>query len=260
MRELSEILAALKDTEATANIEPRETDPRVRAGTEALVRNAKADLERLYTEYKDTVINNVVVIAVKGKTAAEFAASAAKLGAVPVDFDLISERLATNLSKRAVGDIYTSDAHFKLLDELAKIRIEYDIVRLPNPQINAYNDGIYNSALRPAIDKLLLKNYGTSLQSAVSRREIGKHALESRFGGKKLPVVLYNLTGDVDTQFLPAPVTTIVSDGKVTDNSVKKKLTEIRSLLAVKKEGTEAETEPETETDVQEAQTQEGTT
>jgi hypothetical protein len=246
---LKEALAKVTEVSADAAIDPTACDPRVRAGVEAKVRNANQDLERVSKEYKDILMSSVVVIGVKGKTASEFAQSAQKAGAVTVDFNLIVDRLTENLSKRAAGPIYTSHVHFMLLDELSKIRLEYDIVQLPTPQINTYVDGIYDAPLAIAIKKLLTKNYGTSLQSAVTRREIGKLGLAAGFAGKKLPVILYNLDEDVDVKFIPNPVTTLTSDGKVTDNAVKKKLSEVKNMLIEKKE--------DSQTNGQSAQTQE---
>lgn len=249
MNSLKEVLQRLTDVEADSKLEPTECDPRVRAGIEAKVRNAKQDLDRVSKEYKDALMNNVVVIGVTGKTAGDFATSAEKAGAIIVDFNFIVDDMADKLSRRAVGDLYTSDAHFKLLDELSKVRIEYDMVQLPTPQVNAYSDGIYNAPLKEAITKLFAKNYGSSLQSAVSRRTIGAKGLVARFGGKKLPVIIYNLTEQVDTRFIPNPVITITSDGKVTDNGVKKKLSEVKNMLLEKKE--------DSQTNGQSAQTQE---
>lgn len=248
MNNLKEVLAKLTDVEADASIDPTACDPRVRAGVEAKVRNAKADLSRAQKEYKDALMSNVVIIGVVGKTAAEFADSAEKAGAVTINYNEIVERLEQKLLARMTGPEYTSDAHFKLLDELSKIRLEYDMVQLPTPQVNAYSDGIYNAPLAVAIRKLFIKNYGASLQSAISRREIGNKGLAARFSGKKLPVILYNLDEDVDVRFIPQPIITITSDGKVTDNAVKKKLSEVKSLLTEKKDS---------QTNGQSAQTQE---
>lgn len=195
-------------------------------------------------------MGSVVIIGVNGKTSEAFAKAAEKAGAIAVDFNMIIDRLANNLSKRATGPEYTSDSHFKLIDELAKIRIEFDMVQLPNPQVNAYNDGIYNSPLKEAIVKLLAKNYGSGLQSAITRREIGRKGLEVRFSGKKLPVVLFNLDADVDVRYIPNPVTVITSNQKVTPNLVKKKLSEIKNMLIDKEL-------QDSQTNGQSAQTQE---
>lgn len=252
MNNLKELFNKILDVEADAAIDPTACDPRVRAGVEAKVRNAKADLTKVQDEYKDAIIGSVVLIAVTGSTAKEFADTAEKLGAISVDFDLIVNKLADNLSKRAVGNEFTSDGLFKLVDELSKVRIEYNIVRLPNPVVNAYSDGIFNTPIVEAIRKLLAKNYGSSLQSGVTRREIGKRALDAKFTGKKLPVIVYNLNEDVDVRFIPAPITTITSNGKVTDNGVKKKLSEVKGMLSSKLENDDVP-----QTNGQSAQTQE---
>jgi hypothetical protein len=231
MNQLKEILSQLQDKEAEANLQPEDVNPNVRAGVEALVRNAKQSIEGIARQYREAVMANVVIIGVKGKTAKEYAEVAKKLGSLAVDYNLIQDRLTNNLRLRAVGEYFTSDANFKLIDELAKIRLEYDMTQLPTPVINAYNDGIYDAPLAIGIQKLLVKNYGTALESAITRREIGKQALESRFTGKKLPVVIYNLDRDVDARFIPAPMIVIESNGPVTENGVKKKLSEIRAQL-----------------------------
>lgn len=252
MNNLKELYGKILDVTADSEIDPTACDPRVRPGVEAKVRNAKQDLERVKKEYQDALIGHVVTIGVNGSSAAEFAHAAEKAGAIAVDFELIVNRMAENLSKRAIGNEFTSDALFKLIDELSKVRIEYDMVQLPTPRADAYSDGIYNAPLREAIAKLFFKNYGSSLQSAITRREIGKKGLEAKFTGKKLPVIVYNLTQDVDVRFLPVPVTVITSNGKVTDNNVKKKLAEIKAMLADKKEETQ-----DSQTNGQSAQTQE---
>jgi hypothetical protein len=233
MRTLKEILTTLADTEAEASIDASAADPRVMAGVEAKVRNAKQALDGIRREYREALMQSTVTIAVTGSTAKDFAKSAEKAGAITVDFDSIIDRFTDSLLKRGTGPEYTSDAHFKLLDELAKIRIEFDIVQLRNPEINAYSDGIYGSPIREAVTKLLYKNYGTELQSVVARKEIADKALESRFSGKKLPVILYNVdpTQSINNKYIPTPVTTLTSNVKVLDNNVKKRLAEVKSML-----------------------------
>jgi hypothetical protein len=231
MNQLEEILSKISEKEAEAGIHPEEVDPKVRQGVEALVRNAKAELTKINAEYRDEVMNSVVVIGVTGETAKQFAEKAESVGAIAVDFHLIQDRLVGALENSSVGDVYTSNAHFRLISELSQIRLDYDMVALPTPQINAYNDGIYDSPLKLAVERLLDKCYQSSLQCAVTRREIGKKALALRFTGQKLPVVVYNMDRDADTRFLPMPVVQFSSDKDVTDEGVKKKLSEIKTLL-----------------------------
>jgi hypothetical protein len=131
---------------------------------------------------------------------------------------------------------------------LSRIRLKYDIVSLPTPIINNYNDNVYDQPIEVAVRRLLEKNYGSSLQSAVTRREIGRKALEARFSGKKLPVMVYNLLERVDTRFLPDPSADIVSNSVPNETVVKKKLTEVKNLLnKSQNNGQSAQTDEELE-------------
>ena len=199
-----------------------------------MVRNAKKDLDKLYRNYKALVMNHVVIIGVKGASAAEFAKAAEQLGSISVDFNLVKNRLVTQLGKSAVGDVYSSHAHFRLIAELHKVKMEYEMKELPTPKINGYSDGIYDSPFNVAVSKLIDNNYGSSLQSAITRREIEVKALAARFSGKKLPVVVYNLDKEIDSQYLSQANTIIESDGDVTLDSVKKKLSGIAKSLTQK--------------------------
>lgn len=242
MNKLKELLDTYQEKEAESKILPEDVDPKVRAGVEALVRNATAALPQLADYYRDAVIAYTVVIGITGKTAKEFAQAAESLGAIALDFNQVVDRIVKNVKGRAVGDIYNSDAHFKVIDELSKLRLEYNMVQLPTPRVNAYNDGIYESPIEVGVPILLSKNYGSALQSAVTRREIGKRALEAKFTGQQLPVVVYNLNEDLDTRFLPAPITSIKSDGVISAAQVKKQLSQIKKLLNEQTNGVHANT------------------
>ena len=234
MNQLADIISQISEKEAEAAVHPEEVNPNVRQGVEAMVRNAKAELERINTEYRDEVMNSVVTIGVTGDSAKEFAEQAESLGAIAIDFNLIKGRLVAALENSGQGDLYNSNMHFRLISELSQIRLDYNMVSLPTPIINGYNDGVYDSPIATAIDRLLDKCYGSALQSAVTRREIGKKALAIRFTGQKLPVIVYNMDRDADTQFLPRPTAKFESNGEVTETGVKKKLTEVKSLLSSK--------------------------
>jgi hypothetical protein len=245
---LKDILKRLSDKEAEAAINPEDVDPRVRAGVEAIVRNAKVDLVAIEKEYKEAVMNNVVLIGVYGDYSKEFVNIAEGMGALAVNFTEIVETLSNNLLSAQLGNVYTSNVHFALLGELSRIRLKYDIVSLPTPIINNYNDNVYDQPIEVAVRRLLEKNYGSSLQSAVTRREIGRKALEARFSGKKLPVMVYNLLERVDTRFLPDPSADIVSNSVPNETVVKKKLTEVKNLLnKSQNNGQSAQTDEELE-------------
>jgi hypothetical protein len=247
MNQLKELVDQYTDKAAEAAVIPEETDPRVRAGVEALVRNAKQELPLIQRKYSEAVMSNIVLIAVSGANSEKFAQEAEKLGAVSVDFLSVYKKIAERLAQRAVGPTYTTDAHFKLLDELSKIRLEYDVVRLPNPMINAYSDGIYDAPINDALLALFEKNYGSSLYSAAARRDIGKEAFEKKFTGKLLPVILYNYNGAIDAQMLPAPAATFVADKAVTSKQVSKLLTQVKNTLNGKTSKEDADETEETQ-------------
>jgi hypothetical protein len=232
MNDFKALLTQLEEKRAESRIIVEDVDPRVRAGVEAIVRNANSDIRLIEAKYKESVMNTVVLIGVNGAFGKEFAELAqSKFNTLAVDFSLVKENILKTLAAKNAGATYTTNVHFMVLDELSRVRTAYDVVRLPNPQISGYNDGIYDAPLDFAITTLFEKNYGSGLYSAVTRREIGKQALEKNFNGELLPVVVYNLFGTVDTNFLPNPVTTLTVNEKVTLKSVKAALGEIRSVV-----------------------------
>lgn len=232
MNQLVELLKNIEEKRAETKIIAEDADPRVRAGVEAIVRNAQGELSMLETKYKDAVMQSVVLIGLQGSTAEDFAVVAQeKFHAMAIDFRFLKSSLLNTLKSRNAGETYTSNVHFMLLDELSRVRTKYDIVRLPTPLISGYNDGIYDAQLSIAIDRLFEKNYGESLYSAVTRREIGNRALEKGFKEAMLPVIVYNFEGKVDSNFLPNPVTTIISTEFATVKSVKAALEDVKEIV-----------------------------
>jgi hypothetical protein len=235
MSQLAEILKEIEDKRAESRIIPEDSDPRVRAGVEALVRNAKAEVAGLEAKYKDAVMQSVVLIGLQGPNEKDFADIAQeKFKAMAIDFKLLKANLLSTLASRNAGATYNTNVHFMVLDELTRIRTKYDVVRLPTPMISGYNDGIYDAPLSQAIDILFEKNYGPGLYSAVTRREIGIRALENGFQGSLLPVIVYNFDGRVDTTFLPNPVMTISASEKATIKNVKSALEEVKEVVMSK--------------------------
>lgn len=229
--ELKELLTKISQKEAEAAIFPEDANPNVRQGVEAMVRNAKADLETLRKQYKESVLNAIRVIGVKGETSEQFAQIARETtGSVVLNFNSIVDRITKSLLSQALGDRYTTNAHFALVGELSRIRLEYDMVRLPSPMVSP-NDPVYGYPIVDAVPLIIEKNYGTSLQSAVSRRDACQAALDARFSGAKLPVILYNVKGDVDSNLLPNLIMTLESNDTPTEISVKKKLSQAKKLL-----------------------------
>lgn len=232
---LKELLDEVADKEATTKIEPARVQASIRAGTEAMVRNATADLPKVKDLYMNEVMNHVIIIAVNGPGQDEFANIAKyKYDTRTVDYKLVQKTLTDRIKARNASNKYTNQEHFLLLDELTKIKTEYQMVQLPPPRNNGYMEGAYNKGLEEGLETLIKINYGSSLNSAITRREIGKLALEDKFSAKYYAVVLKNFTGNdaVDIRFLPQPVT-IVDTGteKITEKEVKSVLDKVNTMV-----------------------------
>jgi hypothetical protein len=229
---IKDIVAQLKEKQAESRIIPEESDPRVRAGVEAIVRNAKSELTRLESQYRTEVMGHVVVIAVNGPDSKDFAEIASKkMKTLAVDFRGVLSHLLTNLRARSASARYGQNEHFLLLDEFNRLKLTLGVAQLPAPKISHYSDGIYEAELEFAVSSLITKNYENSLYSVVSRHEIGKAALQNEFVGKYFPVVLYNYSGPIDQQFLPFPIVEFTADGNVNEKSVKAVMNDVKAKL-----------------------------
>ncbi len=226
--ELKEMHEKIRMLRELADMNPNLIEPRIRAGIEGKIRNAQSQLLPLEDSYKEKVANDCVIIATKGKYCKEFAIYAEKMKAVPVDFLLSVDLIGDSILNRGGKDRYSSNEHLMAMDELNKIKMNYKISQLPVFQ--AKFDGVPSGAsIKKALYVQLTSQYAGQLYSAVTRGEIGKKALEAGFLGKRLPVVLYNYTIDLDPTIVPAPVAVIEVNERPTDVFVKKTLTEIRN-------------------------------
>ena len=240
---LKEIITQLVEKQAESRVDPSECDPRVRSGAEGLVRAAKVAVEQLELQYKTEVIKAVVVIAVHGPGAEQFAKiSQSAFKALTVDFHYILDNLAQAVKSHGGQSEYNSQEHWLLVSELMRVRQDYEIASIQPPVVNYQKDGVYLSPLRQAIQVLIEKNYGNSLYSVVSHRLISRLALQAQFTGKTLPVVLYNCKGDVDNLSLPLPTCTIhVKEGEANEDFVKNVFLNVKNQI--KKNNNEKEQE-----------------
>lgn len=240
---LKDIVAQLKDKEAEAAIIPEEAPQATRAGVEAIVRNARQDIEALSGRYLEEVMKHVVVIAVTGANSAEFANFAKyKYRTMALDGQLATKRFLDSVVNRTNVGVYNQNAHFMVLDELNRFKLEYGIMSLPPLQLPVYTDGILDSPVGEAVPRILNKSYGRALDAVAVRREIGKAALIDRFAGKHLPVVVYNYV-DFAGDFMPAPVLTVDASGPINEKFVKKQLDQVRAQIVGNKKADSTEDE-----------------
>lgn len=250
---LKELIDSYRDKLAESQINPADADPKVRAGTEAIQRNAVRDLPDLAARYMDEVMKHSVIIGVSGTNSEEFAKIAKyRFKVVSVDYSLALNKMVNNMRKRGVRDAFYNEEYFMTLDEIIKLKSEYGILHLPAPRINHASDQVYNYPLEKALTNLIKTNYGDQLYSVVTRREIGKQALEDRFSGKSMPVVLYNYNGGYDESLLPRPILTVDANGKIDEKFVQSKLNEVKAKLNPRpKNKTEQLTEEKTQESTQ---------
>lgn len=227
---LEQILEQIDSAKATMALVDQEIDPRVRAGVEANARNAAEEIGKLEQQYQNAVMSNLMVFTVSGKYSKEFAATAANLGLLSVNYEGVVEKLAERLEARNAPVPFDSNTNFMLLDELAKLRIEYNILQLPTPTANMATDCVYGEDLRTALKNLFRKNYGEGLFSAIVRRELGKQAYDLKFKGKKIGVVIYNNNGTVDTSMLANPTAVFEANEVPDEAQIKKELMAINKV------------------------------
>lgn len=234
METLKQRIAKIEDLRADAALSVEDTDPRIRAGVEATVRNAKRDLETVENDYREAVMPSVAIIAIEGEGGKEFANTARIAFDTPVvDYDGVTSRIVDTIKGRSGRLEFSTQEFFMVLDELNKIKLDLGILSLPQPRVNPAIDQVYNKEVGEAIRNVLKINYDEQLNSIAVRKEIGKLALSLKFAGKTLPVVMYNYHGSLDEQYLPRPLVTVsVKPEEVTKDFVKEVLTQVKNRLS----------------------------
>jgi hypothetical protein len=229
--DLKTIYESLQVSKELAVLEPSEIEPRLRAGMEGKIRQARSDLALQEQLYKNTAVKNAVIIGVSGPYGRIFAdISEKKFKTVAVDFLAVVDEMAESILKRGGKDSYSSHEHFMAMDELNKIKMKYNISQLPVFQGKFDRVGP-NTSIARALCLELTAQYGGQLYSAVSRGKIADKAYDIGFTGNKLPVVLYNYAIDLDSSMLPEPVSVLDINEVPTENEVKDVLISIRNNL-----------------------------
>jgi hypothetical protein len=230
---LKELISKIEEKRAEAAVSPEDADPRVRAGVESVVRNAKRELETLEAQYKEAVLANVVIIAIEGEGSKEFADTARIAFEVPtVNYRGAIDRVTDSVKARSSRVDFGTQEFFMVLDELNKLKLDYNFLQLPAPKVNPAIDQVYDRPVATAIENIIKTNYDEELSSAVARRDIGTLALKLKFAGKHLPVVLYGYGGSLNESLLPRPIATVsVKSDEVTKDFVKDVLTQVKTRL-----------------------------
>jgi len=203
-------------------------DPRLRVGAEGRKRSAEEEVRTLEREYKDKIIENVAIVALKGLGAADFAEMAKnEYNYVTINFMEAADQVYQNVLKRGGKDTFSSNEYWMIVDELNRIKSSYGIVRLPQMQAT-FDDIGFGKPLRTAIHHLFFRHFGSSLYSVVTKGDIGTQALAIEFDGLTLPVLLYNYIIDLDPVFLPQPIKVLEIEESPSKSEVKRVLVQLR--------------------------------
>jgi len=257
---IKEILNQFIEKNAEANISLNNIPYTYRTGAEGNVRAARELAEKLKKQYFEEVAKSAIIIAVKGQQSEQFAEIAdANFETMSLSHTGLLDRLYNTLKTKLARDSYSQYEHSTLVGEIVALKNELEIVQLPLPALNT-QETYYNQDLRKSMETVLSKTYGDSLNSVYLKKQLVEKALQSRFDGNVLPVILYNYRGELDTNFLPRPAQVIDLD-EVTDNGevelgielVKSLLTDVKSKIrkpnkrakATNKETSELETKGE---------------
>lgn len=224
-----------------ASIDLESVDIRLRLGAEGRKRSAAAELSALEARYMDGILENVLIIAVNGPGAAQFAEIAEKkFRFTTINYMLAADETYQNVLSRGGKDTYSSNEHWMVMDELNRIKINNRIVSLPPLQANFADIG-FEKPLRSSIHHMFVKHYGSTLYSIVSKREIGKKALSIGFSRNFLPVILYNYTIELDKTILLEPFCVLKIENNPTEDYVKSSLLDIQKACKAKLTSREGE-------------------
>jgi hypothetical protein len=242
---LKETLNQLKERRAEAAIDPVEADPKVRAGVEAISRNAKAEIPKLAQEYAAKIERIILLINVTGAGAKKFAQYAHdKMKVLSYDYTGIVKVLADSVRARGGSESFGTNEGALLLSELLNLKESYLISNLPTLRINETVPTPYEAPLEEAIERVLEFSYGIGFYDAVTLRQAQSDALQSEFSGNVLPIVVYNYKGleNRGGALLQTPSFQVDAPFSVSVEFVKNALLKIKSQL---KQGKETNTNPE---------------
>ena len=236
MRTLKEIIEDVNQCEMDMTIDPGEADYRVRAGVEAQIRNASSKLPSLKNEYREAIAGHVLLIGVHGKGAKEFANIAKySFKTATADVNYSTTRIKDSFRERGARREFQSQEMFMLYDELNKMKVEFNILSLPQPNANFGSVQMFGQDTDMVIDQIIHHNYGKQLHIIGARNQIYEAAYKSKFHGTLLPVVLFNEFNDDfssdDESVLPFVHSIFEAPEEVDDAFVDKVLADVRNSL-----------------------------
>lgn len=233
MPDLKTLLDQFLEKKAETEINPEDADVKIRAGVEANVRNAQKEIPFLERAYKEALVNHIVILDLNGSNADQFAKIAnEKAGVVAIDFQEAKKEIIARVQSRTMRTTFTKQEEFFLMDELNKLKNEYDISYMPNLYVDTSQNDVFDKELEASIDYLLVRNYGQDLYSAMVLRKIQTTGMNAQFTGKLMPVMVLNLQ---DNNILPKSVASINCNKEISEEDVIEELDKVKKKLKKQK-------------------------
>lgn len=231
---LKAILDELRDARATAKIVLEDVDPRVRAGVEGQVRQSQVRIKQIEDKYRNESVRTMYVVGLTGEHSADLAT---KMGNKVLCLDnrlisnIITDRINARQSARAVhANSFGGQEMNMLLDELNRIRVEYEIAAIPPMDNKGTAQLTSGLSLRDAVDTVLRKSFGSQLHSVALRKAATDAALADMTDVERLVVLVYNYTG-TDGFIFPLPSLELDFSSPIGDNTVEDTLKKIKMSL-----------------------------
>lgn len=223
----------IRELKATAAIDITETDPRVRSGVEAQIRNAKSALPQAEEDYKKLIMSHIVLIGVHGEHAEEFgniAKYAHKI--LTVDANSFYKEMEDEISKRGARKAFSTQEWFTFLEYLTQIKVKFGIVQLPNPNLNTLPINPYGEDTQKILGDIVKITYGNQLSTLAVIKSIEAQALKAEFTGNTLPVIVFSKEQfTLDIGMIKDCYRMYEINKEPTDDSVKAILSEVKKSL-----------------------------
>jgi len=242
---LKELLDQIKELTAESNIEPEAVAPSVRAGTEAIKRNAIRNLAEKKAEYLQLVPNHFGVIAVTGDSGEEFAREATNIGYLALNYEEVNKRLAKAINARSAKGEFYSPEYWAMIEELTNIKSDLKAQSLPVPNFKTDEAGRFAS-IDDAVKTLIERELGTELYALYTRKLAAEKALELKFHGDLIPIIVYNYK-EGNGWALPSPIGLITANETTTDQ-VKEVLEQVKTKILSGKKNSAKKTKKTMET------------
>lgn len=236
--EFKEILKKIEETKAVAEMEP-ENNPRKYNVQLGKIRRAQEDLAALFKAYKEQVSRKAVFILTEGPGSDKFTEIAAE-GLYVIDSKDMFAKVVDKLNpvlysnqKLTVDTMNTVMNYFREVAEEAEI-ISYPEVDFKSKYIVPLNK---REDLEKALRSIVVEQIGAEMIGYYTVHLVSRMAIEEKFSGKVVPVLIKTDSQELNNQLLKAlkniTKNVFLVDAKedITEKDVESQLKKIKKLV-----------------------------